>query len=88
MVKYHINLYKFKLQIKIMNKWLEILIGLILMLGTIILGYYSSVYAWEIAGKSMNFWHAGWEFLKGGIFWLVILIGLLFLMLGISDLRE
>lgn len=71
-----------------MNKWLEILIGLILIVGMVVLAYYSSVYDWTIGGKSMNFWHAGWEFLKGGVFWLVIMIGLLFLMLGISDLRE
>jgi len=71
-----------------MNKWLEILVGLILIVGMILLAYYSSVQAWTIAGKSINFWHAGWEFLKGGVFWLVILVGLLFLMLGISDLKE
>ena len=71
-----------------MNKWLEILIGVILIIGMILIGYYSSVYAWEVAGKSLNFWHAGWEFLKGGVFWFVIMIGLLFLMLGISDLKE
>ena len=71
-----------------MNKWFEILLGLVLIIGTIVIAFYSSVQAWEIAGKSLNFWHAGWEFLKGGIFWFVIMIGLLFLMLGISDLRE
>ena len=71
-----------------MNKWLEILIGLILIVGMVVLAYYSSVYDWTIAGKSINFWHAGWEFLKGGVFWLIIMVGLLFLMLGISDLRE
>lgn len=71
-----------------MNKWLEILLGLILIIGMILIAYYSSVNVWTIGGKSLNFWHAGWEFLKGGIFWFVILIGLLFLMLGISDLRE
>jgi len=71
-----------------MNKWAEILIGLILIIGMIVIAYYSSVQAWTIASKSFNFWHAGWEFLKGGVFWLVIMVGLLFLMLGISDLRE
>ncbi len=71
-----------------MNKWLEIIIGLVLIIGMILIGYYSSANAWTIAEKSLNFWHAGWEFLKGGIFWFVIMIGLLFLMLGISDLKE
>lgn len=71
-----------------MNKWFEILLGLILIIGMILIGYYSSVLGWTVAGKSLNFWHAGWEFLKGGVFWFIILIGLLFLMLGISDLRD
>ena len=71
-----------------MNKWLEILLGLVLIIGMILIGFYSSVNAWAIAGKTVNFWHAGWLFLQGGIFWFVIMIGLLFLMLGISDLRE
>jgi len=71
-----------------MNKWLEIFVGLILIIGMILVAYYSSVYAWEIAGKSLNFWRAGWQFLQGGIFWFIIMIGLLFLMLGISDLRD
>jgi hypothetical protein len=71
-----------------MDKWTEILIGLILIIGMVVIAYFSSVQAWAIAGKSLNFWHAGWEFLKGGVFWLVIMVGLLFLMLGISDLRE
>jgi hypothetical protein len=71
-----------------MNKWIEIILGLILIVGMILVGYYSSVLHWTVYGKSLNFWHAAWEFLKGGIFWLVIMIGLLFLMLGISDLKD
>jgi len=71
-----------------MNKWTEILLGLVLLIGMFLFSYYSSVYPWTIAGKSLNIWHASWEFLKGGIFWLVIMVGLLFLMLGISDLRD
>jgi len=74
-----------------MNKWTEILAGLVLIIGMILIAYYSSPisgYGFTIAGKSLDFLHAGWVFLKGGIFWLVIMIGLLFLMLGISDLKE
>ena len=84
----HRNLYKCNISINKMNKWSEILLGLILIIGMILIGFYSSANAWAIAGKSLNFWRAGWEFLKGGVFWFVILIGLLFLMLGISDLKE
>ncbi len=61
-----------------MNKWIEILLGLILIV--------AAVYVWGI-----NYLGAGvaaLELLKGGIIWFVIMIGLLFLMLGISDLKE
>lgn len=63
-----------------MNKWLEILLGLVLLVVSIAL---------IIPGMPLASWGlSAIEFLKGGIAWLVILIGLLFLMLGISDLRE
>lgn len=65
-----------------MNKWLEILLGLILIIVAVLIWAYT---------LGMGFWDFGaaaWEFLKGGIVWLIILLGLLFLMLGISDLRE
>jgi hypothetical protein len=62
-----------------MNKWLEILVGLILIV--------LAVYAWLANPFGWGFGAAALEFLKGGIVWLVILIGLLFLMLGISDLK-
>lgn len=66
-----------------MNKWMEIIIGLILVNGIILFTWYSS--GW---GSFWNFKHAAWEFLKGGIVWFVIMIGILFLLLGISDLKE
>ncbi len=63
-----------------MNKWLEILLGLILLVVPIVL---------VLPGMPLSSWGtSALEFLKGGIVWLVILVGLLFLMLGISDLRE
>jgi hypothetical protein len=61
-----------------MNKWIELLVGLVLVLAAVI--------AWIV-----NFWGMGaaaLELLKGGIIWAVIAVGLLFLILGISDLRE
>jgi len=67
-----------------MNKWAEILIGLILLNGVILLTWYSGIWG----GSFWNFKHAAWEFFKGGLVWLVILVGLLFLMLGISSLKE
>ena len=69
-----------------MNKWAEILLGLVLVIGAIIIAYYSQT--WTFFGASLNIWHSAWVFLKGGVFWFIVMIGLLFLMLGISDLRE
>jgi len=61
-----------------MNKWLEILIGLVLVIGAIVVAI-------------INFWEMGQAalvFFKGGLVWFVGIIGLLFLMLGISDLKD
>ena len=66
-----------------MNKWLEIILGLILIV--------IAVYVWGASPAWGSFWDFGaaaWMFLKGGLVWFVILIGLLFLMLGISDLKD
>ncbi|MDD5193371.1 MAG: hypothetical protein PHF67_02180 [Candidatus Nanoarchaeia archaeon] len=62
-----------------MNKWLEIILGLILVI--------VAIYAWITNPWGLNLGEAALAFLKGGIVWFVILIGLLFLMLGISDLK-
>ena len=69
-----------------MNKWAEIIIGLILIIGAILVAFYSQT--WFILGKSLNLWTPAWNFLKGGIFWFVVMIGVLFVLLGISDLRS
>ena len=66
-----------------MNKWFELLLGLILVNVVILLTWYSPG-----LGSFWNFRHAAWEFLKGGAVWFLIMIGLLFIMLGISDLKE
>ncbi len=65
-----------------MNKWAELLLGLILIIVPIIIAFYSQSWgAW-------NFWDAAGEFFKGGLFWFVLMIGVLFVLLGISDLKE
>ena len=66
-----------------MNKWTELLLGLILVIGAIIVAWYSSDW-W---GPLWNFKHSAWEFLKGGVFWFIMMIGTLFILLGISDLK-
>ena len=65
-----------------MNKWIEILFGLILVVGSIL------VWAYTSGAAFWDFGTAAWEVFKGGLIWFVIMIGLLFLMLGISDLKE
>lgn len=59
-----------------MNKWLEILVGLILIVSAVLVAFYFP--SWFSAAIAV---------LKGGILWFVLGIGLLFLMLGISELR-
>jgi hypothetical protein len=66
-----------------MNKWVELLLGLILINVAVLVGWYSPQW-----GDFWNFKHAAWEFLKGGAIWFVVMIGLLFIMLGISDLKD
>ena len=60
-----------------MNKWLELLIGLILVVVPVLAWIYNFG----------GFGDSALIFLKGGIVWLLILIGALFLLLGISDLK-
>ena len=60
-----------------MNKWVELILGILLILTVILAAIYNN-----------NIWISAKEFLKGGIFWLIALIGLLFVMLGLSDLKE
>jgi hypothetical protein len=61
-----------------MNKWVEILLGLIFLNGTI--------FVWW--NNYFQFGDAALSFLKGGLIWLVLGIGLVLIMLGISDLKE
>jgi len=71
-----------------MNKWTEILVGLILLIGTILVAWASSTYSWTIFGKETDFLNAAWIFLKGGVFWFAVMIGAILVMLGISDLKN
>jgi len=77
------NLFKWKIISNKMNKWFEIFFGLILLIGVILVSWFSLDW-W---GSFWNFRHAAWEFFKGGLVWMIALIVLLFIMLGISDLK-
>lgn len=71
-----------------MNKWLEIIIGLILVLGTILIAWYSHAQAWTALGLSWDFGSAAWVTIRGGLIWGFFFLGLLFLLLGLSDLKN
>lgn len=69
-----------------MNKWAELLLGLILVIAAVLVVWFSGELNW---GNGLwNFRHSAWEFLKGGVAWVAIGAGLLFIMLGLSDLKE
>ena len=62
-----------------MNKWMEILLGLILVIVPVVLVLQTPIFSgWGAAAL---------EVLKGGIIIFLVMIGLLFLILGISDLK-
>lgn len=61
---------------------MELLLGLILVIVPLYVAFYSQT--WGI----WNFWTAAGEFFKGGLFWFIVMIGVLFILLGISDLKE
>ncbi|MDP1696000.1 MAG: hypothetical protein Q8L29_03740 [archaeon] len=60
-----------------MNKWLELFVGLIFVI--------LAVSLWV-----MNYWGLGTaalEVLKGGLMWMILGLGALFILLGISDVK-
>jgi len=71
-----------------MNKWSEIFAGLVLLIGAILIAWFSSMYDWALFGKSFDFLNAAWIVLKGSIFWMVFFVGLFLIVLGINDLRD
>ncbi|MAE49624.1 hypothetical protein CMI48_02230 [Candidatus Pacearchaeota archaeon] len=66
-----------------MNKWSEIILGLILVILPIYLAFYSASW-WP----SVNFWAAAGQFFLGAVFWSIVGLGALFILLGISDLKN
>lgn len=72
-----------------MNKWTELFAGLVILVGGILVAWDSSEYSWAVPflGYDLDFLHAAWLFFKGGLWWFAMMIGLLFILLGISDLK-
>jgi len=71
-----------------MNKWIELFLGLALLIIAILVAWSSSTYSWVLFGKDFDFLHSAWILLKGGVFWFVVMIALMFILLGINDLKE
>ena len=61
-----------------MNKWFELFLGLVLIA--------VAVYVWGM--NLYGFGQAALLFLKGGIIWFVIMISLILILLGISDIKD
>ncbi|MBM3233371.1 hypothetical protein FJZ18_04365 [Candidatus Pacearchaeota archaeon] len=64
-----------------MNKWLELLVGLVLVIGAILVAFYSPL------STSLGLSSAAISVFWGGLFWFIVAIGALFVLLGISDLK-
>jgi len=64
-----------------MNKIISILIGLVFLV--------LPIYAWiAIPGGLWGFGDAALTFLKGGIMWMLMMIGALLLLMGIAGLKD
>ncbi len=61
-----------------MNKWLEILAGVVFLTGSV---YVAGINLW-------GFKDAALAVLQGGLIWGVFFVGLMLIILGISDLKE
>jgi hypothetical protein len=61
-----------------MNKWVEIVLGLMFLNGAIFIWW----------SNFAGFGQAALTLLKGGLMWVVIFVGLVLILLGISDLKE
>ena len=85
---HHKNLFKGNLSVREMNKWFELFLGLVLLVFAILVGWASDAYTWTIFGKDLNFLHSAWVFLKGAVFWFVVMVASLLIVLGVNDLRE
>jgi len=63
-----------------MNKWFELILGLILIVGAIALVF---------PGMPLATWGtSALVVLKGGLVWMIALIGLVLIILGISEIKD
>ncbi len=63
-----------------MNKWFELILGLVLLVGIIALVF---------PGMPLESWgSSALIVLKGGLAWIVAIIGLILIILGISEIKD
>ena len=76
---HHENLFKLNsVNTYTMNKWLGLLIGLVLVVVTV---YFAGMNTWGLR-------YAAITVFKGMLIWIVFFVGLLLIILGISDLKD
>ena len=62
-----------------MNKWFELLLGVVLLVGVIAL---------VLPGMPLDSWgFAAWTLFKGGLTWIIAVLGLILIILGISEIK-
>lgn len=62
-----------------MNKWFELILGVILLVGVIAL---------VLPGMPLDSWgFAAWTVFKGALTWIVGIVGLILIILGISEIK-
>jgi hypothetical protein len=71
-----------------MNKWAELFTGLILLVGILLIAWFSAQNGWMVFGKSFNLLNSAWIVFKGFLFWTIFFVGLLLIILGISNLKD
>lgn len=74
------NLFKLKTPYKsTMNKWFELILGLILLVGVVAL---------ILPGMPLQSWGtSALIVLKGGLAWIIAIVGLILIILGISEIK-
>jgi len=70
-----------------MNKWSELFVGLILVLAPIVFAFYTNPGMSLDNAFTGNIWEAAKMVFWGGLFWMIVGVGALFILLGISDLK-
>ena len=61
---------------------MSLIVGLLLIIGGIL------IWSFTLGKGFWDFGNAAWVFFKGGVLWLLLMIGVVFIVMGISDIKE